>query len=207
MDRVVPVIEGLAGAGVPLSIDTRRAAVMRAALDAGARIVNDVSALTDDSDALDVVRERRAPVILMHKKGDPATMHRDPSYAHATYEVLAYLRTRARACVEAGVPHSDIAVDPGIGFGKTAAHNRQLLVDIGHLHGIGCPVMIGASRKFGGGDARSDRLGASLSAASWAAARGVQLFRVHDVAETHQALGLVARSIAARGDRSHPISP
>ena len=201
LDRVLPVIEGLADAGIPLSIDTRHAAVMRAALDAGARIVNDVSALTDDPAALDVVKQRAAPVILMHKKGDPSTMHHDPRYAHVTHEVYAYLKARIQACVEIGIPLSDIAVDPGFGFGKTAAHNRQILAEIALLHGLGCPVMIGASRKFAAGDAGADRLGASLSAACWAAAQGVQLFRVHDVAETRQALGLVARLLGPPAGR------
>ena len=201
LDRVLPVIEGLANVGVPLSIDSRHAEVMRAALDAGARIVNDVSALTDDPAALDVVKQRGEPVVLMHKKGDPSTMHHDPRYAHVTHEVYAYLKARVRACVESGIPPSDIAVDPGFGFGKTPAHNRQLLAEIALLHGLGCPVMIGASRKFAGGDAGGDRLGASLSAACWAAAHGVQLFRVHDVSETRQALGLVARLLGPPAGR------
>lgn len=195
--RVLPVIEGLAGSGVPLSVDTRHAAVMEAALDAGARIVNDVSALTADPRALPLVAERRAPVILMHMKGEPATMNRSPRYAHAPFEVLAWLKARVAACLEAGVSPADIAVDPGFGFGKTAAHNRWLLAEIGLLHATGRPIMAGASRKFGGGGASgaTDRLGQSVAAASLAAVSGVRLFRVHDVAETGRALDLIDRAL------------
>lgn len=195
-DRVVPVIEGLAGCGVPLSVDTRHAGVMRAALDAGARIVNDVSALTDDAHAIDLVAARAAPAVLMHKRGEPETMGDNAVYAHAPYEVYLYLKKRVAACVAAGIAPGDIAVDPGFGFAKTPVHNRQLLADIGLLHGLGCVVMAGASRKFGTGRADRDRLGGSLAAASWAASWGVQLFRVHDVAETRQALRLVTRMVA-----------
>lgn len=207
LDRVIPVIERLGGIGVPISIDTRRASVMRAAVAAGATVVNDVGALGDDPDAVDAVRETGAWAVLMHKRGAPATMHLDPVYDHVSLDVLRYLRGRVAACRVAGIPAERLAVDPGIGFGKTAAHNRHLLADIGLLHGIGRPVMLGASRKFGRGRPGTDRLGPSLAAVTLAAAQGVQLFRVHDVAETRAALDLVHLTLTGAHNGAGPASP
>lgn len=185
------MIERVADLGLPLSIDTRHAEVMRAAIAAGVAVVNDVSALTDDADSLDAVRDGGVHVVLMHKRGDPATMHHDPVYDQVSLEVYRYLKDRVADCRAAGIPAERLAVDPGIGFGKTAAHDRQLLADIALFHGLGCPVMLGASRKFGRGRPGADRLGPSLAAATLAAERGVQLIRVHDVAETRAALDLL----------------
>ncbi len=191
--RVLPVVEALAAAGALVSIDTSRAAVMRAAIGAGAAIVNDITALTGDADALGAVAETGASVVLMHMRGDPATMQRDPQYGHVAYEVYRTLEARVRACEAAGIPRARIAVDPGIGFGKTPAHCLELLGSLALLHGLGCVVMTGSSRKsflahFSPDGGPRDRLSASLAAAMRAAGQGVQLHRVHDVAETRQAL-------------------
>lgn len=190
--RVLPVIEGLAGAGAPLSIDTRRAGVMRAALAAGADIVNDVSALTDDPAAIDVVKEHGAAVILMH--GAQSGEAEGAGGGEVPHRVYAFLKERVAACREIGIPMSRIAVDPGLGFGKTPAENVEMFDRTGLLHGLGVPVMIGASRKFGIGRPPKQRIGASIAAAMWAAQHGVQLIRVHDVAETHQALQLLSQA-------------
>ena len=197
LDRILPVIRRLAGHGVPLSIDTRRGAVMRAALDAGAAVVNDTSALTDDRHAMAVVSGAGAHVILMHRRGEPRTMQDSPAYDHAPYEIWRYLRDRVAACEAAGIPRHRIAVDPGIGFGKTHRHNVQLIASLSLFHGLGCAVALGASRKLSGGDPASARLAGSLAATMLAAAQGVQLHRVHDVAETRQALALMTRMHAA----------
>ena len=200
LKRVMPVIEGLAGkVDALLSIDTRKADVMRRAIGAGADIVNDVSALTFDPDSLEVIAETGAPVVLMHAQGDPKTMQDNPFYENVALDVFDYLEARIDACLRAGIARHKIIVDPGIGFGKTVAHNLSLLSELSLLHGLGMPVLVGASRKSFIGrltatnDAR-DRLPGSLAAACHAVSQGAQIIRVHDVAETHQAL-LVWRGV------------
>jgi dihydropteroate synthase len=201
--RVLPVIAALAGDGAVVSIDTRRAAVMRAALAAGARIVNDVTALRDDADAVGAVAENGAAVILMHMQGDPRTMQEAPRYVHAPTEIHDFLSERVEACRDAGVPAARIAVDPGFGFGKTVEHNLEIVRDLPLLLGLGVTVAVGLSRKSslgriaGVGDAR-DRLPASLAAAVVALGRGAGMLRVHDVAATRQAVA-VWRALAGRG--------
>jgi len=195
IDRVVPVIERCTGFGVPISIDTTKAAVMEAALAAGAAIVNDISALNGDPESLGVVARAKVPVILMHMQGAPRTMQDDPSYDCAPLDIADYLAGRVAACERAGVAESDVIVDPGIGFGKTDRHNLAVLARLGLLHGLGVPVTLGASRKsligrLSRGEEPGDRLGGSLAIALGAAAQGVQILRVHDVAETKQALAL-----------------
>lgn len=200
--RVLPVVQALADRGAIVSIDTRRAAVMDAALSHGAAIVNDVTALTGDPDSLATVGRHRAPVILMHLQGEPRTMQANPTYARAVADVTTWLAARVRVCRAAGIPVERICVDPGIGFGKTVDHNMDLLGHIGALHGLGCAVLLGASRKsfiarLAGADLPPKARGpGSLAAALGAAAQGVQILRVHDVADTVQALR-VARSAAA----------
>lgn len=194
-DRVVSVVEGLAAAGLTVSIDTRRAEVMRAALAAGAHIVNDVTALTGDDQSLAVVAEASAPVILMHMRGDPQTMQSDPRYDAVPLDVYDALSDRVDACVAAGIDRANIAVDPGIGFGKTVAHNLELLSALAMFHGLGVPLVLGVSRKsFIGhlaGDIPTDRrLPGSLAAGLAGISQGVQVIRVHDVADTAQALTL-----------------
>lgn len=191
--RVVPVIEGLAGSGAVLSIDTRHAEVMAGAIAAGAHIVNDVTALTGDEAALQTVAGLACPVMLMHMQGEPGTMQKNPHYENAPKEVSAYLEQRIGACEQAGIARSQIAIDPGIGFGKTLAHNLQILNQIDCLHDHGCAVVLGVSRKsfigtIAGVKTAQERLPGSLAAAVYGRGKGVQIFRVHDVAETRQAL-------------------
>jgi len=202
--RVVPVVQALAERGAVVSIDTRHAAVMEAALSHGAAIVNDVTALTGDPDALATAVRHRAPVILMHIRGEPRTMQADPVYDRAVADVTTWLAARVRVCQDAGIPLDRICVDPGIGFGKTLDHNLDLLGHIGALHGLGCAVLLGASRKsfvahIAGADLPPKaRMPGSLAAALLAVDQGVQFVRVHDVPETAQALA-VARSAVAFG--------
>ena len=191
--RVVPVIERLRASGTAISIDTRKAAVMEAALAAGAHMVNDVSALTWDDRALGVVAASGAPVVLMHHKGTPETMQTDPHYADALVEVYEWLEARVAAAEAAGIPRARILVDPGIGFGKALRHNLAVLNGLSLFHGLGCGIVLGASRKRSIGALANEapvgqRLGGSLAFALGAAAQGVQLLRVHDVFETVQAL-------------------
>jgi dihydropteroate synthase len=194
MRRVVPVVRGLAAEGLLVSIDTRRAAVMREALAAGARIINDVTALAGDAESLAVAAAGEAALVLMHMAGEPRTMQRDPCYDDVLLDVLDFLERRIAACAAIGIPRERIAVDPGIGFGKADPHNLVLLARLALFHGTGCAVVLGASRKSfigrlaGGGP--GERLGGSLAAALAAVEQGVQILRVHDVAETRQALVL-----------------
>lgn len=198
--RTEPVIAALRGAGVPLSIDTRKAAVAQAALAAGAGIVNDVSALTFDAALAGVVAAAAVPLVLMHARGTPATMQDDPVYEDVLLDVYDWLEARIAVAEAAGIARARIVVDPGIGFGKTAAHNLALIRGLSLFHGLGCPVLLGASRKrFIGtisGEERADRrVAGSLAVALAGAAQGAQLLRVHDVAETRAALAL-ARAIS-----------
>ncbi len=191
-DRVIPVVRRLAGAGLCVSVDTRNAATMRAALDAGARIINDVSGLTHDPDAAALVASRGCPVVLMHMRGTPGTMNAAAVYGDVVAEVRAELTARIDAAIAAGIARGNIAIDPGIGFAKLADHSRAILRDLEAFASLGYPVLVGLSRKsFIGaisGETRADRrLGGSLAAAVFAALRGAKIFRVHDVPETVQA--------------------
>jgi dihydropteroate synthase len=192
--RVVPVVQRLALAGTAVSFDTRKAAVMEQALAAGARLVNDVSALTWDGRAAEVVAQAACPVVLMHHQGPPETMQENPRYDRPVLlEVYDWLAGRIAVAVAAGIARERIIVDPGFGFGKNVQHNLQLMNGLAMLHGLGCPIMIGASRKrtIGAlaGEAPADRrLAGSLALALKAAEQGAQLLRVHDVPDTIQAL-------------------
>jgi dihydropteroate synthase len=193
--RVVPVIRAIRGLGLPVSIDTRNAQTMRAALDAGAAIVNDVTALTWDAEALRVVEDARCPVVLMHMKGTPQTMQKSPRYDDVVAEVRAFLLDRARACTDAGVAADQVALDPGIGFGKTVDHNMALIAHLDVLAATGHPVLLGVSRKsfigkLSRGEAAQARVPGSLAAALAGVAKGARILRVHDVAETAQALAV-----------------
>ena len=193
--RVIPVVTALAGDGVPVSIDTSRAPVMREAIAAGARVVNDVTALQGDSDSLDVAAGSDADVILMHMQGSPATMQNAPRYGDVVLEVYDALAARVAACEAAGVARSRICIDPGIGFGKTAAQSLELISALAIFHGLGCAVAIGVSRKsfidaIAGPARPEDRLPGSLAAMLTALGQGAQIVRVHDVAETAQAVSL-----------------
>lgn len=195
LDRVMPAVEAAVKAGLVVSVDTRRAEVMRAATAAGAQIVNDVTALTHDSDALDAVAASGASVVLMHIQGTPETMQADPHYRLASCDVCDWLGARVAACVAAGIPPGRIAVDPGIGFGKTDVHNMEILERAALFHGLGCAVMFGVSRKsfirrIAGIEAPTERVPGTVAATLIALARGVQLHRVHDVAAARQALDI-----------------
>lgn len=192
-ERVVPVIRELVRRGAVVSVDTRHARVMAEAVEAGAAIVNDISALEGDALAMKVVAESPAAVVLMHMQGEPGGMQDDPSYHAVLLDVFDYLAARLRACLDAGISADRIAIDPGIGFGKTVDHNLTLLGRLAFFHGLGVPVLLGASRKtfigrLSRGEPPRDRVAGSLAAALAAAGQGVQMVRVHDVAETVQAV-------------------
>jgi dihydropteroate synthase len=206
--RVLPVVEALvARVGEPISIDTRRSAVARAAVAAGASMWNDVTALTGDADSLATAAELGCEVVLMHMQGEPATMQRDPDYGDVVGEVSAWLADRARAAETAGVARERIWLDPGIGFGKTLDHNLALLAVLDRLVDLGFPVALGASRKGmirkvdPTADDPLDRLGGSLAIALTAARAGCAMVRVHDVRETVQALKVKAAIDSARRAR------
>jgi dihydropteroate synthase len=193
-DRIVPTILRLAAAGTAISVDTRKAAVMEAALAAGAALVNDVSALGWDARAASVVAAAGCPIVMMHHQGDPETMQKAPDYdGPVLLAVYDWLEARIAAAEAQGIARDRIIVDPGIGFGKTVQHNLQLMNGLALFHGLGCPVLLGASRKRTIGalsiEARADhRLGGSLAFALKGAVEGVLLLRVHDVPETVQAV-------------------
>jgi dihydropteroate synthase len=196
LKRVIPVIVALARqVRVPISIDTRNAEVMRRAADAGARIINDVAALGYDPDALRVAAKLGLPVVLMHARGDPRTMQLDPRYDDVVLDVYDWLEARIGACEAAGIARERIIVDPGIGFGKTVDHNLALLASLSILHGLGCALLLGASRKsfigrLSGGAPADRRIPGSVAAAVLGVAQGAQILRVHDVAATRQALAV-----------------
>jgi dihydropteroate synthase len=197
--RVLPVIRELreAGVAVPISIDTRKPSVAAAALEAGADLVNDVSALSFDPDMAAVVASAGVPVCLMHAQGDPKTMQVAPTYEDVLLDVVDFLATRVAAAESAGIARQRILVDPGIGFGKRVEHNLALVRGLAVLHDLGCPILFGASRKrfigtiAGVPDALA-RLPGSLAVALEAMRQGAQVIRVHDVAETRQAAALWA---------------
>ncbi|MEM1299478.1 MAG: dihydropteroate synthase [Pseudomonadota bacterium] len=193
-DRVVPVIEALKAAGcpVPISVDTRKAGIARAALTAGASMFNDVSALTYDPESLEVAKTAPA-ICLMHAQGDPRTMQEAPHYEDVVAEVYEFLAERVAACELAGISRDRIVVDPGIGFGKTLAHNLALLRNLSAFHGLGCPILLGVSRKgfigrLSGETVADRRAPGSIAAGLAGLGQGVQILRVHDVAETVQAV-------------------
>jgi dihydropteroate synthase len=194
--RVMPVLEGLrAKTSALISIDTRKAEVMRRAAAAGADILNDVSALTYDPAAPEAAAASGLPVILMHAQGDPKTMNDNPVYDDVVLDVFDFLERRIRDCEAAGIPKAKLVVDPGIGFGKHLSHNVAVLNAMSLYHGLGVPILLGASRKklvdqLCDVPNAGDRLPGSLAAALHAIAHGVQIVRVHDVAATRQAIAV-----------------
>jgi dihydropteroate synthase len=191
--RVLPVIERLVPqVSVPISIDTRKAAVARAAIAAGAEIINDVSGLTHDPEIVEVAVATCAGVCVMHMQGTPQTMQAQPTYGDVVREVHDYLLSRRDALIAAGVEPTRICLDPGIGFGKTFEHNLALLQNAGQFHGLGCPVLVGHSRKrFLAsilGDENVDRTAATTGVALALSTQGVQVLRVHDVCPIREAL-------------------
>jgi dihydropteroate synthase len=206
IERVVPVIRQVAGSGAAVSIDTRKADVMTAALEAGARMINDVSALSYDDRSLSVAAASGVPVVLVHHKGSPETMQDDPHYDDLLVEIYLWFENRVRDVKEAGVEQERILVDPGFGFGKKLTHNLELMNGLAMFHSLGCPLVIGASRKrtigaLSGEAPAEQRLGGSIAFALKAAEQGVQLLRVHDVFETLQALRVW------RGMRDQALTP
>jgi len=192
--RVVPVVEGLAGVRAEISVDTSKGAVAAAALDAGAAIVNDVTALRGDPAMAALCAEREATVVLMHMAGTPRTMQDHPAYGDVVAEVKAFLVERLELATAAGIAEQRVWLDPGIGFGKTAEHNLELLRRLGELRELGRPLVIGTSRKsFLGrvdGSPAGERLGGTIASTVLAAAEGADVLRVHDVAEVGQALAV-----------------
>lgn len=202
--RVVPVIEGLRAAGVDaqISIDTSKAAVARAAIDAGASLVNDVSAFRHDPEMAALVAERGVDCCLMHMRGEPRTMQVDPRYADVVGEVRDFLSQRAEFAIAAGIEPARIILDPGIGFGKAVEHNLALLGRIEELVAIGFPILVGTSRKsFLGritGRPTDERVAATITTCVMAFERGATHFRVHDVAPVADALAVAAATVSGR---------
>ncbi len=204
--RVLPVVAGVCRqCSVPVSIDTSKAVVAREALARGAEIINDVTALTGDPDMLGVAVESRAAVCTMHMQGTPQTMQQNPTYIDVVADVLEFLRGRVEALMRAGIERGRIAVDPGIGFGKTAQHNLTLLANAWQFHSLGCPVLVGPSRKsFIGhviGDPQADRTPGTIGVCLALALQEVQVLRVHDVGAVRQALRVFEATggLAGRG--------
>ena len=198
INRVVPVIKALGEQGLLVSVDTRSAKVMAAAIEAGASIINDVSALTGDPAALDVITQSSVSVVLMHMQGDPQSMQAAPQYDNVTQDVFEYLSQRIEVLKARGIDQSRMAIDPGIGFGKTLDHNLALLNQTNLFCELGCSVLIGVSRKsfiakLGNDEPPKERLPGSLSAGLAAIAKGANILRVHDVTETVQAINVWQR--------------
>ncbi len=203
--RILPVIEALAGAGHTVSVDTRKANVMRAALKAGARIVNDVAALTYEPAALQAMAEATCPVILMHAQGDPKTMQLSPQYDDVALDVFDWLEVRIEACIAAGISRDRIVADPGIGFGKSFSHNLDVLRQFALYHSLGVPLLMGLSRKgfigaLTGEKQAGNRVNGSVGGAVWSALNGAHILRVHDVKATVEALAVAGA--AADPDQS-----
>ena len=196
IDRTAPVIRAIrAQSGVPVSIDTRKAIVGQAAMDAGANLINDVAGFTFDPDLAGVAAQAGVPVCVMHAQGDPKTMQNDPHYDNVVLDVYDFLEERIGYLEKQGIARSQIVTDPGIGFGKTLEHNLAILQKISLFHALGCPILLGASRKrfigtIGKAPQASDRAPGSIAVGLAALAQGVQILRVHDVSETAQALRL-----------------
>lgn len=206
IERVAPVIRQLASGGSAVSIDTRKADVMLAAIDAGARMINDVSALTYEARSVEVAASLGVPIVLMHHKGAPEVMQEDPSYDDVLVEVYLWLEGRVSAAISAGIARDRILVDPGFGFGKNVGHNLELMNGLALFHSLGCPIVVGASRKrtigaLSGEVGVDRRLGGSIAFALKAAEQGAQIIRVHDVFETVQALRIW------RGMRDQALTP
>jgi dihydropteroate synthase len=206
IERVAPVIRQLASGGVAVSADTRKADVMASVVEAGARMINDVSALTHDDRSAGVTAAAGVPVILMHHQGAPEVMQDDPRYDDVLVEVYLWLEERIAAAQAAGIARDKILIDPGFGFGKNVAHNLELMNGLALFHSLGCPIVVGASRKRTIGalsnEAPADkRLGGSIAFALKGVEQGAQLLRVHDVFETVQALRIW------RGLRDQALTP
>jgi dihydropteroate synthase len=204
LSRVIPVVEGIRDLGVPVSVDTRKAAVMRAAADAGAHMINDVSALGHDPEALATAAELGLPVCLMHMRGTPETMQDQVHYADVVAEVRDFLAERAAACEAAGIAPERIVLDPGIGFAKTVDQNLVLLRDLPTLTALGYPVLVGGSRKSIIGKVLDREVGerqyGDCAVVAWSVAQGANLVRVHDVAAAQDAARMTEALMAGQVD-------
>jgi dihydropteroate synthase len=195
--RTAPIIAALrsAGVAVPISVDTRKAAVAHAALSAGATMLNDVSAMIYDDGMAEVARTSGTPICLMHAQGDPETMQKDPHYDDVLLDVFDHLAERVAAAEAAGIAKSRIIIDPGVGFGKTQAHNLALIRGLSLFHTLGCPILLGVSRKrfignISGAERAEDRASGSVCVALEGIRQGVQIIRAHDIEEHRQAFAL-----------------
>lgn len=206
IERITPIIRQLAMGGAAVSVDTRKADVMTSAIEAGARMINDVSALTYDGRSAGVIAASSVPVVLMHHKGAPETMQDDPRYDDVLVEVYLWFEERIAAAERAGISRDRILIDPGFGFGKNVAHNLELMNGLALFHSLGCPMVVGASRKRTIGALSNEapvdqRLGGSIAFALKAVEQGAHILRVHDVFETAQALRIW------RGMRDQALTP
>ncbi len=195
IERVIPVIEGLRKRAQNISIDTRNAKTMRAAIDAGANMINDVSALSHDPQSLSVAAQSGLSVCLMHMQGSPQDMQDRPTYENVIDDIMAYFEARLKICAANGITQDHIILDPGIGFGKTLDHNLSIIKHIDQFKRFGCPVLLGTSRKSFIGKVSSeasaqDRLAGSLASALYAVQKGADIVRIHDVKETRQAIDI-----------------
>lgn len=192
IDRVLPVVEALSDIDSDISIDTCKPEVAEVAIRAGATIWNDVTALEYEKHSPDIAAKLGCKVVLMHMQGSPENMQDKPRYSNVVAEVSVYLKKRVNAAIQAGVQRENLIIDPGIGFGKRLEDNLNLLQNLDAFHALGCPVLLGASRKsfIGALDdsTAEERLGGSLAAALWGSAHGASMIRVHDVKQTAQAL-------------------
>lgn len=204
LERVIPVIKSIREkSDILISVDTRKAKVAAAALDAGANIINDISALRDDNKMVDLAAERKVPIVLMHMSGNPKTMQKNPSYREVIYELLSFFKERIRFAVRKGVQRENIIVDPGIGFGKRVEDNLTIIRNLHRFKRLKQPLLMGLSRKsFMGqilGREADERLSASLSANLYSVFQGADILRVHDVQETCDAVNIV-KAIEGRFD-------
>lgn len=191
IDRICPVIEGLRGIGAIISIDTRNAKTMDAALNAGATMINDVTALQNDQSKYDIAN-RAEHICLMHMQGQPQTMQSDPQYDDVVNDIIIFFEQRIQSCIDNGIDAKKLIIDPGIGFGKSLDHNLEILARLTEFQSLKCPILLGTSRKsfIGKIDGSTDpahRLGGSLASAVWGIQNGASIVRVHDVHETNQA--------------------
>lgn len=191
--RVIPVIEGLKGKAAYISIDTRNANTMRAAIKAGANIINDVSSLEHDPESVHIVSESGRPICLMHMQGTPQNMQKSPEYENVVDDILDYFTNRIEYCLKNNIKENQIILDVGVGFGKTLEHNLLLLKNISEFKKFGFPLLLGTSRKsfisaLSCKEPPDRRIGGSIASAIWGMEQGVDIFRVHDVAQTLQAL-------------------
>lgn len=191
-ERVLPAIKELANRTL-VSVDTRKSYVMKRAVDSGAKIINDISGFTADSKSLAFAASIKSPLILMHSKGDPSTMQRHPNYKDVLLDIFDFLSDRISICEKIGISRKRLIIDPGIGFGKNDFHTKRIAKHLSVFHSLGCPILVGFSRKsfigrWSGSESVNNRLPGSIASVLWSMSKGIQMFRVHDVEETRQAI-------------------